>query len=38
MSNLANCLIEGSEGAVIHLGEGNYTDKNINSVSYLTAV
>lgn len=38
MRNLANYLIEGSEGAVIHLGEGNYTDKSKNSVSYLSAV
>lgn len=38
MSNLANYVIEGSEGAVIHLGEGNYTDRSKNSVSYLTSV
>lgn len=27
MSNLVNYLIEGSEGAFIHLREGNCTDK-----------
>lgn len=38
MSNLANYLIEESKAPFIHLGEGNYTDKSKNSVSYLTAV